>query len=322
MRERVKLRRRLIAIGVTFVTFLGITGPSALADGTKPTAPRQDGGGGSNAPSPTGDPPINADEGWQRVPVLGSTGGNLEQGGRFTINVAGGRWSVQVPDIGFVGPAGYDREDLTSNPDRMQGCELLGNFRPGALLGRVSGGAVFAVTSGQFREADASGALELRINEADRCLTDNSGAINVEAMSFGVISVPGQPSTGQRPNEQDVREIQQHVVLLALQQMTQYGQRICEQRPASCLQFLRSATLQRVLQFVGGRALPALSALSFARLSLRAMQVNVDCGALFLIPSLRTVTSRDINICVASERLFQTRLKELYGIPDSIWPSP
>src|SRR4051812_21057948 len=95
----------------------------------------------------------------------------LAQTGRLAL----GRSAIQACPA--VGPNGYDR---ATDSKIYVGCKYDSNLPYGRLLGRVGDdGPVFSIGTGGTFRANASGPLNLRINDQDHCLVDNQGYIEV-----------------------------------------------------------------------------------------------------------------------------------------------
>jgi hypothetical protein len=113
---------------------------------------------------------ISSEAGWQRAGVF------VEPGDLVQVNHAGGRWTVDHREFPYVSARGYpwhiDREI-------QQGCKILGNSTYGTLIGKINGN-VFKIGRGATFRVHEEGFLELRINDEDRCLGDNDGAVRVK----------------------------------------------------------------------------------------------------------------------------------------------
>ncbi len=122
----------------------------------------------------TTDVKIRARDGWQRVAYV--------QAGQFVDISAEGRWTVDYRRDkelgGRIGPEGYDW-----NTDEEIGfqerCHVTDDAPYGTLIGRIGRGPVFVVGEGDAFDAEHSGRLGLRINDANACLGDNGGRVNV-----------------------------------------------------------------------------------------------------------------------------------------------
>lgn len=113
---------------------------------------------------------IDADKGWAYSNAY------FDAGQTFTVSTAG-TWTVDYRLWPPVGANGYD----SATDDKIyKGCKYDGRFAYGRLLGRIGdGGPVFSIGDGGTFKANASGPLNLRINDVDRCLVDNSGYVQV-----------------------------------------------------------------------------------------------------------------------------------------------
>jgi hypothetical protein len=113
---------------------------------------------------------VRAEIGWQ-VTAL-----DLNAGQRFSVTYRSGDWTVDHRSFPRVGPEGYapavDRQIF-------QGCKTLAGQPYGRLLARTGGGAPFAIARNGSFTAPAAGVLALRINDQDRCLGDNAGALDL-----------------------------------------------------------------------------------------------------------------------------------------------
>jgi hypothetical protein len=113
---------------------------------------------------------ISSESGWQRSGVF------VEPGDLVRVQQVGGSWTVDHRKFHYVSARGYTwRADRHIN----QGCKILDSRTYGTLVGKING-HVFKVGSGMVFRAGEEGFLELRINDADRCLGDNDGAIRVK----------------------------------------------------------------------------------------------------------------------------------------------
>lgn len=111
---------------------------------------------------------VDSRTGWVAVPV--------QPGEGYLIN-ASGTWTVDHRSIQHIGPEGYpNRIDRTI----YQGCKLVESARYGLLLAKKGhrGETIRIGTSGHI-VADGTGVVFFRINDADRCLGDNEGALSV-----------------------------------------------------------------------------------------------------------------------------------------------
>jgi hypothetical protein len=113
---------------------------------------------------------IDADKGWAYSNAY------VEAGQTFNVSTSG-TWTVDYRLWPAVGANGYK----PSTDERIyKGCRYADNLPYGRLLGRIGNdGPVFSVGAGGTFQANASGPLNLRINDVNRCLVDNSGYIQV-----------------------------------------------------------------------------------------------------------------------------------------------
>ncbi|MET8331762.1 hypothetical protein [Streptomyces sp. NPDC005181] len=117
---------------------------------------------------------ISATSGWQTVD-------NVTAGQTVDIS-ASGSWTVDSSRDnelgGRVGPSGYSWG--TDAIIGFQGlCHVIESGSYGTLIGQIGNGPVFLVESSANFGAQDSGPLKLRINDADACLGDNAGSVNV-----------------------------------------------------------------------------------------------------------------------------------------------
>jgi len=88
-----------------------------------------------------------------------------------------GTWTVDSRLWPAVGPNGYDP---ATDSKIYVGCKYDSSLPYGRLLGRVGDdGPVLSIGAGGTFQANASGPLNLRINDQDHCLVDNHGYIEV-----------------------------------------------------------------------------------------------------------------------------------------------
>ncbi|MFN8424545.1 MAG: hypothetical protein U0470_14600 [Anaerolineae bacterium] len=114
---------------------------------------------------------VRAADVWQDAAVDVAAGEPLEIRyitGTWTINVAG-RW------FDADGYPGYYPRDIQG------ACALapLPDQQNGALIGRIGGGPPFLIGNHKALVADRPGALQMRMNDADACVPDNGGAVEV-----------------------------------------------------------------------------------------------------------------------------------------------
>jgi len=102
--------------------------------------------------------------GWQR------SGVSFKKNTQFVIT-SSGLWKAGAtfPDCG---PDGYSRQGINSRYD--SDCEFAM-----ALIGRINDGKPFLIGSYLSQTADADGELELRCNDPDAFLFDNTGGVNI-----------------------------------------------------------------------------------------------------------------------------------------------
>jgi hypothetical protein len=113
---------------------------------------------------------VSSTSGWQTAPL------SLQSGNLFRVSYNSGTWTVDYHQFPYIGPAGYSSSVDSSI---FQGCKVLSSVPYGALLGKIGTGSAFVIGQGGTFTAGATGTLYLRINDADACLGDNGGSINV-----------------------------------------------------------------------------------------------------------------------------------------------
>lgn len=112
---------------------------------------------------------VSATEGWDYTPIL------ILPGQSFTITYVSGSWTVDFRNFPDVGPGGYSPAvDATIYQD----CKFDNSVPYGTLLGEVNG-QLFVVGNGGTFVVSTKGSLQLRINDADNCLADNAGSVEV-----------------------------------------------------------------------------------------------------------------------------------------------
>jgi len=132
---------------------------------------------------------IRSDIGWQAAPL------ELAVGQTFSVEYRSGTWTVGDPGLARVGIAGYDP---AADREIYQGCKILTDQTYGHLLARVGESAPLVVAHSGTFTAPAAGQLEFRINDDDRCLGDNAGAIDLSVGTDGggaPTTKPAGPST-------------------------------------------------------------------------------------------------------------------------------
>ncbi len=150
----------VIAVALALAAFLPLW-PASPAGASTDVPPRQ---AGEN-------PSVSSTEGWQQMPL------SVGRGEKFTVFPVSGSWTVDARNFPRVGPDGYGPavDERIHRP-----CKFDRGQPFGKLLGRVGeNGGEFPVGAGGTLTAPSSGTLFLRINDADRCLGDNDGAITV-----------------------------------------------------------------------------------------------------------------------------------------------
>jgi hypothetical protein len=121
---------------------------------------------------------ILATQGWQ------NTGVSVAEHSRFRITYAGGTWTVDHRNFGYVGPEGYGA-DVDSRIYKP--CRPYTQHPYGYLMGTISNeqrSYELHVGQGGDWMAAIPGTLYLRINDDDRCLGDNDGAVTVTITQY------------------------------------------------------------------------------------------------------------------------------------------
>jgi hypothetical protein len=113
---------------------------------------------------------VRSDIGWQPTTL------DLGAGQAFTVEYRSGTWTVGYPGLARVGIGGYD---AVYDQRIYQGCKILTDQTYGHLLARTGSGAPFLADHDGTFTAPAAGRLEFRINDDDRCLGDNAGAVDL-----------------------------------------------------------------------------------------------------------------------------------------------
>jgi hypothetical protein len=142
------------------------------------------------ASAASGDVTVRSETGWQTAPL------ELAGGQSFTVDYLSGTWSVGSPGLALVGIDGYD---AAADRAIYQGCKILTDQTYGHLLARVGESGPFLVAHSGTFTAPASGQLQFRINDDDRCLGDNAGAVNLRVGTAGgetPTSGPAAPTSG------------------------------------------------------------------------------------------------------------------------------
>lgn len=114
---------------------------------------------------------VDSAKGWQ------DSGIEVRSGEVLSIVYRSGGWTVDNRRFPMVGPAGHDKA-IDSGLD--SGCKVnqVGSY--GALLARIGDGKDILIGRDGSFTAEADGRLQLRINDNDPCLGDNSGTISLE----------------------------------------------------------------------------------------------------------------------------------------------
>ena len=135
---------------------------------------------------------ISATTGWQQTSLY------LNAGDKFYVDYRGGSWSVNINGYPYVGPAGLPLE-IDKKVDSSS--KIAASVPYGYLIGKVGSGNVILIGNkgGPFT-ADATGFLSLRINDSDRFLSDNDGAITVDLRATVYSAVDEFSTTNGNPN--------------------------------------------------------------------------------------------------------------------------
>jgi hypothetical protein len=132
----------------------------------------------ASAPSQATEYSVFATQGWQ------STGVSVGANSRFRISYHYGTWTVDYRNFHYVGPGGY-----SADVDRQiyQGCKGYPEHPYAYLMGAISNSNrsyELHVGGGGNWMTPISGTLYLRINDNDRCLGDNAGAVTVTITTY------------------------------------------------------------------------------------------------------------------------------------------
>ncbi|MEZ4713946.1 MAG: Calx-beta domain-containing protein [Caldilineaceae bacterium] len=123
---------------------------------------------------------VLATAGWQATPFI------LQAGETVRVQYNYGGWTVDALSVPQVGAEGYAPEiDSTIAP----GCKVDTGSPYGKLLGQIGNGPLIPI-GGTLNDitANSSGALNLRINDQDGCLSDNDGWVIVSILYEGGFS--------------------------------------------------------------------------------------------------------------------------------------
>ncbi|MEO8084372.1 MAG: hypothetical protein ABI780_11160 [Ardenticatenales bacterium] len=114
---------------------------------------------------------VRAVEGWQDAAV------DLTIGEAVAVRYVTGTWTINVAGRWFDadGYPGYYPHDAPPPCDRAD----LPNEQNGALIGRIGDGPPFLIGNVRALNADRAGALRMRMNDSDACLSDNGGSVEV-----------------------------------------------------------------------------------------------------------------------------------------------
>ncbi|MEV6152182.1 hypothetical protein AB0L53_17715 [Nonomuraea sp. NPDC052129] len=110
---------------------------------------------------------ITSRRGWQ------DTGIYVYAGDRVRVAQVGGSWTVDNNSFPWVGADGYDWD---TDSHIYQGCKIHDSSPYGRLLSRINGGSR-ALGAHRSWRAGSGGRLFMRINDQNRCLGDNAGAL-------------------------------------------------------------------------------------------------------------------------------------------------
>ncbi|WP_399884380.1 serine/threonine-protein kinase [Streptomyces sp. BBFR51] len=127
---------------------------------------------------------VSAHEGWQ--PVENAV---VREGDTVTVSFQQGAWTVDQQSMPMTGPAGYDTQtDRTL--DFATQCKVVPEAPFGTLVTRLADtedAPALAIGEAKTFKAGGDGLVQLRINDAEGCLDDNTGEISV------VVEVTHQP---------------------------------------------------------------------------------------------------------------------------------
>ncbi|MFI7617616.1 hypothetical protein ACIBP6_40975 [Nonomuraea terrae] len=115
---------------------------------------------------------ISSERGWQHAGVY------VEPGDMVRIHYVSGRWTVDYREFPYVSSAGYAR-----HIDRRiyQECKIFSRHPHGSMIAKINGDHYRVGSRGLIRARQA-GFLQLRVNDADGCLSDNDGSVRVKIM--------------------------------------------------------------------------------------------------------------------------------------------
>lgn len=119
---------------------------------------------------------VSSTAGWTHTTIA------LTQGHKYSISYTSGTWTVDYRNFPYVGPEGYS---ASVDAGIYQGCKVISSTPYASLLGSVSGGGAVVIGRGGTFVADATGTLAFRINDADSCLGDNGGTVQVSVTAQG-----------------------------------------------------------------------------------------------------------------------------------------
>jgi eukaryotic-like serine/threonine-protein kinase len=119
---------------------------------------------------------VSAHEGWQ--PVQNAV---VREGDTVTVSFRQGEWTVDQQVMPMTGPAGYDTE-TAQKLDFASQCKVDPQAPFGTLVTRLADlddAPVLAIGEAKTFKAGGDGLVQLRINDAEGCLDDNTGEISV-----------------------------------------------------------------------------------------------------------------------------------------------
>ncbi|MEO8084373.1 MAG: hypothetical protein ABI780_11165 [Ardenticatenales bacterium] len=131
---------------------------------------------------------VRAVVGWQDAAVDVAVGDAIAVryiSGTWTINVAGHWFDAD----GYPGYYPHDTQGACAQAD-------LPDEQNGALIGRIGDGPPFLIGSLRSLTADRAGTLQMRMNDADACLSDNGGSVAVViTLDSSATASPPAPAT-------------------------------------------------------------------------------------------------------------------------------
>jgi hypothetical protein len=128
---------------------------------------------------------VDSTRGWQ------STTLKVAAGQKLSFSTVGS-WSVDYRNFSYVGTQGYTPQE---DARIYQGCKIATSQPYGVLLVRLGDDPGYQVLGASgVLTANYDGPVSFRINDADACLGDNAGSVNVTATGTGLSNVSDFPS--------------------------------------------------------------------------------------------------------------------------------